>query len=87
MPPFATIVGALKVMDLILAFGLPIAPGAVSFLLTRSFGAMLPTFVALSVGAGLPGFYLDSAPGPTIVLLMMAALSSAGVGRAMGLAR
>lgn len=84
-----TIVGALKAVGLILAIALLIAPGAVAFLLTRSFGAMLLTSVALSVGAGLLGvtlsFYLDSAPGPTIVLLMTAAfLGALGWGRVRG---
>ncbi|MEW6124223.1 MAG: metal ABC transporter permease [Pseudomonadota bacterium] len=69
-----TIVGALKAVGLILAIALLIAPGAVAFLLTRSFGAMLVASVAVSVGAGLGGvylsFFLDSAPGPTIVLIM-----------------
>ena len=81
-----TIVGALKAVGLILAIALLIAPGAVAFLITRSFGAMLAASVALSVAAGVCGvwlsFYLDSAPGPTIVLLMTAAfLVALGWGR------
>ncbi len=81
-----TIVGALKAVGLILAIALLIAPGAVAFLITRSFGAMLAASVAVSVAAGVCGvwlsFYLDSAPGPTIVLLMTAAfLVALGWGR------
>lgn len=69
-----TIVGALKAVGLILAIAMLIAPGAVAFLLARSFGGMLVLSVAVAVGASLLGvylsFFLDSAPAPTIVLLM-----------------
>ncbi|GLK85564.1 membrane protein [Ancylobacter defluvii] len=69
-----TIVGALKAVGLILAIAMLIAPGAIAFLLARSFGAMLALSVAIAVSASLLGvylsFFLDSAPAPTIVLLM-----------------
>ncbi|WP_324290758.1 metal ABC transporter permease [Ancylobacter sp. SL191] len=69
-----TIVGALKAVGLILAIALLIAPGAIAFLLTRRFGAMLLTALAVAVGGALTGvylsFFLDSAPAPTIVLVM-----------------
>jgi len=69
-----TIVGALKAVGLILAIAMLIAPGAIAFLLARSFGAMLALSVVIAVGASLLGvylsFFLDSAPAPTIVLLM-----------------
>ena len=69
-----TIVGALKAVGLILAIAVLIAPGAVAFLLARSFGAMLVTSVAVSLACAFGGvylsFFLDSAPAPTIVLLM-----------------
>jgi len=69
-----TIVGALKAVGLILAIAMLIAPGAVAFLLARTFGAMLMVSMAVAVGASLLGvylsFFLDSAPAPTIVLLM-----------------
>jgi len=72
-----TIVGALKAVGIILAIALLIAPGAVAFLVTRSFGAMLVTAVAIAVLASFVGvylsFFIDSAPAPTIVLLMTAA--------------
>ncbi|MFD2140449.1 metal ABC transporter permease [Ancylobacter oerskovii] len=68
------IVGALKAVGLILAIAMLIAPGAIAFLLTRSFGAMLLAALAIAVGASLLGvylsFFLDSAPAPTIVLVM-----------------
>ncbi|WP_456268957.1 metal ABC transporter permease [Kushneria sp. AK178] len=68
-----TIVGALKAAGIILAIALLIAPGAVAFLLTRRFAAMLLLAVALSVVIAFLGvylsFFIDSAPAPTIVLL------------------
>lgn len=68
------VVGALKAVGIILAIALLIAPGAIAFLLTRSFGAMLVVAVVVAVSAALSGvylsFFLDSAPAPTIVLVM-----------------
>ena len=69
-----TIVGALKAVGVILVIALLIAPGAIAFLLTRSFGAMLAAACAISVAACLSGvylsFFLDSAPAPTIVVVL-----------------
>jgi manganese/iron transport system permease protein len=69
-----TIVAALKAVGIILAIAMLIAPGAIAFLLTRNFGAMLVTSVITAVGASFLGvylsFFIDSAPAPTIVLLM-----------------
>ena len=69
-----TIVGALKAIGIVLTVALLIAPGAIAFLLTRTMGAMLLTAVAIAVGCALSGvylsFFIDSAPGPTIVLLL-----------------
>ncbi len=69
-----TIVGALKAVGLILAIALLIAPGAIAFLLTRTFGAMLVVAVAVAVVASLTSvyasFYIDSAPAPTIVVML-----------------
>ncbi|MBB5214012.1 metal ABC transporter permease [Parapusillimonas granuli] len=71
-----TIVGALKAVGIILVIALLIAPGAMAFLLTRSFGAMLPAAAAISLGACLSGvylsFFLDSAPAPTVVVVLSA---------------
>lgn len=68
------VVGALKAVGIILAIAMLIAPGAIAFLLTQRFGAMLLVALAIAVGASLAGvylsFFLDSAPAPTIVLLM-----------------
>lgn len=69
-----TIVATLSSVGLILAIGLLIAPGAIAFLLTRRFGAMLLVATGVTVGAMLIGvwasFYLDSAPAPTIILVL-----------------
>jgi manganese/iron transport system permease protein len=67
-----TIVGALSTVGIILVIALLIAPGAIAFMLTRNFGAMLLVSVAVSVLSCLFGiyisFFLDSAPAPTIVV-------------------
>ena len=69
-----TIVGALKAVGIILSVAMLIAPGAIAFLVTRRFGTMLLTALSVGVGCALAGvyasFFLDSAPAPTIVLLM-----------------
>lgn len=69
-----TIVGVLKAVGLILAIAMLIAPGAIAFLLTRTFGAMLMAACGIAVTASVLGvylsFFIDSAPAPTIVLLL-----------------
>jgi manganese/iron transport system permease protein len=71
-----TIVATLSSVGLILAIGLLIAPGAIAFLLARSFGAMLIIATLVCLFAMLTGvwasFHLDSAPAPTIVLILTA---------------
>ena len=68
------IVGALKAVGIILAIAMLVAPGAIAFLLTKRFGAMLALSVVIAVVASLLGvylsFFIDSAPAPTIVLLL-----------------
>jgi manganese/iron transport system permease protein len=69
-----TIVGALKAVGLILAIAMLIAPGAIAFLITRTMGMMLIVAVLVATVASFFGvylsFFIDSAPAPTIVLLM-----------------
>ena len=69
-----TIVAALKSVGLILAIALLIAPGAVAFLLTNKFSTMLILSMVIAlVGAFLGvyiSFFIDSAPAPTIVLVL-----------------
>lgn len=71
-----TIVATLTAAGLILAIALLIAPGAIAFLLVRTFGAMLAVAVAVCMVAMLTGtylsFFIDSAPAPTIVLVLTA---------------
>ncbi len=69
-----TIVATLSATGLILAVGLLIAPGAIAFLLVRSFERMLVVSVVICMLSMLGGvylsFHLDSAPAPTIVLIL-----------------
>ena len=71
-----TIVATLSATGLILAVGLLIAPGAIAFLLVRSFGKMLAVSVIVCMASMLTGtylsFFLDSAPAPTIILILTA---------------
>lgn len=71
-----TVVLALKAVGLILGLSLLIAPGAIAHQLCDRFAAMLATSVAVAVGASVGGvwlsYYLDSAPGPTIVVILTA---------------
>ncbi|MFI5411321.1 metal ABC transporter permease [Kaistia sp. UC242_56] len=68
------IVGALKAVGIILAIAMLVSPGAIAFLLTRKFSTMLCLATAIAGIASLSGvylsFFLDSAPAPTIVLLL-----------------
>nr|WP_299242419.1 metal ABC transporter permease [uncultured Halomonas sp.] len=69
-----TIVATLSSVGLILAVALLVTPGAIAFLLVRSFGPMLTVSVAVCTISMLAGtyasFFLDSAPAPTIVLIL-----------------
>ena len=68
------IVGALKAVGIILAISLLIAPGAIAFLLTRRLSTMLIVSVVVATLASLAGvylsFFIDSAPAPTIVVVL-----------------
>lgn len=76
-----TIVAALSSVGIILAIALLIGPGATAFLITRRFGAMLIASLAIGLLSAFFGvyfsFFLDSAPAPTIVLLMTAGFLAA----------
>ncbi len=69
------IVTALKVVGIILIIALLIAPGAIGYLMTDRFDAMLFYAVAAATISSVLGivisFVLDSAPAPTIVLVLM----------------
>jgi manganese/iron transport system permease protein len=70
------VVATLTATGLILAVALLIAPGAIAFLIVRSFARMLIAAVCVCMLAMLGGvylsFFLDSAPAPTVVLVMTA---------------
>ncbi|WP_227370154.1 metal ABC transporter permease [Halomonas sp. M20] len=69
-----TIVATLSSVGLILAVALLVTPGAIAFLVVRSFGPMLVVSVIICTISMLAGtyasFFLDSAPAPTIVLIL-----------------
>jgi manganese/iron transport system permease protein len=71
-----TIVATLTATGLILAVALLVTPGAIAFLTVRSFGPMLFVSVAVCAISMLLGtylsFFIDSAPAPTIVLILTA---------------
>lgn len=69
-----TIVATLAAVGIILAIGLLIAPGAIAFLLTKRLSLMLPIAVGVTMLSGFAGvyasFFLDSAPAPTVILVL-----------------
>lgn len=69
-----TIVGALKAVGMILVVAMLIAPGAIAFLLTRKFQSMMLIALLISTLSSFLGvylsFFIDSAPAPTIIMLM-----------------
>lgn len=76
-----TIVGALQAVGIIMAIAMLIAPGAIAFLLTRRFSTMLILSMAIAAAGSFLGvylsFFIDSAPAPTIVLLLSIAFVAA----------
>lgn len=77
------VVGALKAVGIILAVALLVAPGAIAFLLVRRFPVMLAVAAAVAAFSTVAGiwlaFLIDSAPAPTIVLVMTAIFIAAFV--------
>lgn len=82
-----TIVATLSATGLILAVGLLITPGAIAFLVVRRFDLMLVVAVCVCMSSMLGGvflsFHLDSAPAPTIVLILTALFILAFVRRSI----
>ncbi len=68
------VVATLSATGLILAIGLLIAPGAIAFLLVREFRTMLWVASLVCTASMFAGtyasFFLDSAPAPTIILIL-----------------
>ena len=71
-----TIVGALKAVGMILVIAMLIAPGAIAHLMTTKFQTMIFAAVGISVCCSFFGvylsFFIDSAPAPTIIMLVSA---------------
>ena len=69
-----TIVGALKAVGMILVIAMLIAPGAIAHLITAKFQSMMMASVGISLSCSFLGvylsFFIDSAPAPTIIMLM-----------------
>jgi manganese/iron transport system permease protein len=69
-----TIVATLSAVGIILSIGLLIAPGAIAFLLTKRFSQMLPIAIGTTFVSGFLGvyisFFIDSAPAPTVILIL-----------------
>ncbi|TBY03035.1 metal ABC transporter permease [Rhizobium laguerreae] len=86
-----TIVGALQAVGIILSIAMLIAPGAIAFLLTRRFSTMLLLSVAIAVFGSFVGvylsFFIDSAPAPTIVLVLAIGFVLAFIHATRGTAR
>ena len=68
------IVASIKSSGIILGIAMLIIPGSISFLISRNFIQMLINSVIISILSSIIGvyvsFFIDSAPAPTIVLLM-----------------
>ncbi|EJL82118.1 metal ABC transporter permease [Pantoea sp. GM01] len=71
-----TIVAALKSVGVILSISMLIAPGAIALLLARRFLHVMLLAMGIAMVTGFSGvyasFFLDSAPGPTIVVIYAA---------------
>lgn len=68
------IVASLKAVGIILSIALLVAPGAIAFLVARTFVGMLSVAVGSVILSALIGifasYHIDSEPAPTIVLMM-----------------
>ncbi|RYE86643.1 MAG: metal ABC transporter permease [Hyphomicrobiales bacterium] len=68
-----TIVASLKAVGIILVVAMLIAPGAIGFLMTKRFDAMLAVAMVAAVGSSVLGtlisFQINAATGPCIVLI------------------
>lgn len=69
-----TIVASIKAVGIILVISVLIAPGAISYQLTRQFEHMIWWSIALASGSTVSGvvlsYHLDSSPAPTIVVIL-----------------
>jgi manganese/iron transport system permease protein len=81
--PAACTVAAMQTVGAFLVITLVVTPGAIAFLLTRRFSHMMIVSVGAALLSGMIGLYasywLDSAPAPTIVLVLTAMFIAAPV--------
>ena len=86
-----TIVATMAATGLILAVGLLIAPGAIAFLTTRSFGRMLWVAVGVCLFGMLSGvylsFFLESSSAATVVLVLTGLFIAAFIRRSRQIRR
>ena len=70
----AAVVAALGAVGIILVIALLVTPGAIGFLLARSFGAMLLVSTGVACLSAVAGLYLsialDTAPAASIVVVL-----------------
>ena len=68
-----TIVASIKAVGIILVIGMLVTPGAIGFLICRSFGKMQAVAISVAVTSCILGtllsFYLDAASGPMIIII------------------
>ena len=83
-----TIVATLRAAGIVLAVGLLIAPGAIAFLVARQFATMMVVAVLVTLFAAWAGitisFWIDSAPAPTMILVLTALFVLAFVAKVFG---
>lgn len=76
-----TIVESLRAVGIMLVVAMLVAPGAIAYLLTDSFGRMLAIASAVAVGSSVVGtlvsFHIDGATGACIVLIQAAVFVAA----------
>lgn len=86
-----TVVATLKAAGIILAVALLISPGAIAFLLTKRFEYMMMISVAVTAFSMCFGLYIsvfiDSAPAPTIVLVLTVIFIAVFIGTQVRTAR
>ncbi|WP_341760659.1 metal ABC transporter permease [Candidatus Endowatersipora endosymbiont of Watersipora subatra] len=70
-----SIISALKAVGIILVMALLVTPGTIALLITQRFSTMLVVATLVAIFSSFSGvylsFFLDSAPAPTIVLIMI----------------
>lgn len=83
------VVASLKAIGIILSIALLVTPGSIAFLVTRQFSHMLIVASLATILSSIVGiyvsFFIDSAPAPTIVLIMTLLFFISFVAQQMGM--